>query len=355
MVALDPVARAFDQLAVMHARGARGLASAASEAQIEMAHRVGIELEPALRERLHQIDTATRRIHLGARQRIGRARLEAEPAMHAIEEQLVIDDVANRRDARELSAISIPPTKHPGLKIPAGSKLALSRRINLSAPSSGESKAISCSSRRSAERRIENAQMAASARGDRAPSGHAVRAASAPAVSNRNLRDAASGVSAKLRVAFGETSRELAREARRCCAVKLPAGKLEVAQPLIGFRSRRRLRGSQPASDRRALQNLRRCWSADSSHFRLISREPASSRNLPRVPNARARLRTQHFEMRQRERVEQLRGRVEGCPRSDRIARSPARRVPVVGRTLNAASVTIPSVPKDPVSTFIRS
>ena len=61
-----------------------------------MAHCIRIELEPAFRERLHEIDTATRRIHLRARKRIGRARLQAEPAMHAIEEQFVINNVTNR-------------------------------------------------------------------------------------------------------------------------------------------------------------------------------------------------------------------------------------------------------------------
>src|SRR5713226_2689118 len=60
-----------------------------------MAHRVVVELDLAFGERLHQVDPPTWRIHLGPRQHVGRARLEAEPAMDAVEQQLVIDDIAH--------------------------------------------------------------------------------------------------------------------------------------------------------------------------------------------------------------------------------------------------------------------
>ena len=69
MMMLDVRARVLDEAAVVNARGARGFASAASEAQIEMAHGVVVEFEPAFGERLHQVDAAARRIHLGARHR----------------------------------------------------------------------------------------------------------------------------------------------------------------------------------------------------------------------------------------------------------------------------------------------
>src|SRR6266481_944195 len=66
-----------------------------------MAYRVVVELDLAFGERLHQVDPPTRRIHLGTRQHVGRARLEAEPAMHAVEQELVIDDVAHGLRMRE--------------------------------------------------------------------------------------------------------------------------------------------------------------------------------------------------------------------------------------------------------------
>ena len=47
MMMLDVRARVLDEAAVVNARRARGFASAASEAQIEMAHGVVVEFEPA--------------------------------------------------------------------------------------------------------------------------------------------------------------------------------------------------------------------------------------------------------------------------------------------------------------------
>ena len=85
----------------MNARGTRGLASAASEAQDrDGARRRRRASRRALGERLHQVDAPARRIHLGPRQHVGRARLQAEPAMHAVEQQFVFDHVAHRRRRR---------------------------------------------------------------------------------------------------------------------------------------------------------------------------------------------------------------------------------------------------------------
>src|SRR5271155_3850214 len=126
----------------MNARRAGGLATAAAEAQIKMARGVVVEHDASFGDRLHQIDSAARRVHLASRHDVGRARLRAKPAMNAVEEQVVVGDISNPtprwRHARLVH--QIPPTKHPGLKIPAGSKAALSRRMSASAPSLGVSK-----------------------------------------------------------------------------------------------------------------------------------------------------------------------------------------------------------------------
>src|ERR1039458_9853205 len=120
----------------MNAGRAGGLATAASEAQIEMARRIVVELDAAFGDRLHQIDSAARRVHLASRYNVGRTSLGAKAAMNAFEQQVVVGDAANRIQWCDGSrGHQIPPTKHPGLKIPAGSKAALSRRISASAPS----------------------------------------------------------------------------------------------------------------------------------------------------------------------------------------------------------------------------
>src|ERR1700722_7600386 len=102
----------------MNAGWAGGLASAASETQIEMARGVIVEIETSFGKRLHQIASAARRVHLASSYNVGRACLGAESAMHTVEQQVVVANVANRiryRDARR--GHQIPPTKHPGLKI----------------------------------------------------------------------------------------------------------------------------------------------------------------------------------------------------------------------------------------------
>src|SRR5208283_37327 len=149
----------------MNARRAGGLATAASEAQIKMTRDVVVELDASFGDRLHQIDSATRRVHLASRHDVGRARLSAEPAMNAVEEQVIVGDISYRtRRCHARLGHQIPPTKHPGLKIPAGSKAALSRRMSASAPSLGVSKNSSelrISGAAASNRRVPRAESAA--------------------------------------------------------------------------------------------------------------------------------------------------------------------------------------------------
>src|ERR1700683_2297118 len=150
----------------MNARRAGGLATAAAEAQIKMARCVVVELDASFGDRLHQIDSAARRVHLASRHDVGRAGLRAEPAMNAVEEQVVVGDVSNRtRRCHDRLVHQIPPTKHPGLKMPAGSKAALSRRMSASAPSLGVSKNTSelrMAGGAASSRRLPRAECAAS-------------------------------------------------------------------------------------------------------------------------------------------------------------------------------------------------
>src|SRR5208282_5705413 len=133
--------RTLNQAAVMNAGWAGGLATAASEAQIEMARRVVVEVDAAFGQRLHQIDSAARRVHLASRYNVSRTSLGAKATMNAFEQQVVVGDAAHRIQRYERGrGHQIPPTKHPGLKIPAGSKAALSRRISARAPALGVSK-----------------------------------------------------------------------------------------------------------------------------------------------------------------------------------------------------------------------
>src|SRR5208337_404214 len=111
-----------------------------------MACRVVVEVDAAFGEQLHQIDSAARRAHLASRYNVGRTSLGAQPAMDAGEQQVVVGSAANRIQWSEGSlSHQMPPTKHPGLKIPAGSKAALSRRMSASAPALGVSKNSSVS------------------------------------------------------------------------------------------------------------------------------------------------------------------------------------------------------------------
>src|SRR5215467_12431082 len=96
-LALHLGARGLDELAVGHAGGAHRLAGAAAEAEIEMGDRGVAQLEPALRERLHDKDAAARRVHLGAEDGEGGAVREAEAAVHAAVHALHVVTVEGER------------------------------------------------------------------------------------------------------------------------------------------------------------------------------------------------------------------------------------------------------------------
>ena len=57
---------------------------------------VRVRVEAPLGQRLHLVDAPARRVHLGARQDVSGTSFEAQAAMDAIEEQFVIDHVADR-------------------------------------------------------------------------------------------------------------------------------------------------------------------------------------------------------------------------------------------------------------------
>src|SRR5437867_6543601 len=100
-------ARLHDQLVVLHARWARGHTRHAAEATIEVLEDRLRQLPP-LGQRLHQIDAATRRIHLLSPRLIRGAGRQTKTAVHAVVDQLALDHS--------------PPTKQPGLSRRSGSK-----------------------------------------------------------------------------------------------------------------------------------------------------------------------------------------------------------------------------------------
>src|SRR5437899_307461 len=92
--ARDPVCRMlfrnlaahrFHHLTEMHTRRTRRLASAAVETAEHMLFERRCDLRPAFVECAHQVDPASRRIHLAAEDAICRTRRQAESAMHAIQ------------------------------------------------------------------------------------------------------------------------------------------------------------------------------------------------------------------------------------------------------------------------------
>ena len=73
----------------------------------------------------HQQDPPARRVHLVLEDRVGRARRQAEAAVHAVLDQVRV----GRRRGGVPGSAHIPPTKAPGRKIRAGSKRAFRRSI----------------------------------------------------------------------------------------------------------------------------------------------------------------------------------------------------------------------------------
>ena len=84
---LDPLARELDQPVVLHARRARGQAGHAAEAAVEVLGDRAVQLDRPVERRLHQPDPAARRVHLLVPELVGRARRQAEAAVHAVVDQ----------------------------------------------------------------------------------------------------------------------------------------------------------------------------------------------------------------------------------------------------------------------------
>ena len=80
--------RALDEDVVAHAARAGGHARQAAEAAVEVAGDRRVELDLAAVDQVHQVDAAAGRVHLVSPERVGRARRQAEPAVHAGVEQL---------------------------------------------------------------------------------------------------------------------------------------------------------------------------------------------------------------------------------------------------------------------------
>ena len=112
-------ARVLDQLVVLHPRRAGGHAGHAAEAAVEVLDHRRRDLLVAL---LHQHDPPARRVHLLAPQHVGRARGQAEAAVHA-----VVDQVELGRPGGVVAAHT---------HTPAGSKRSFTRRISSRAPGS---------------------------------------------------------------------------------------------------------------------------------------------------------------------------------------------------------------------------
>ncbi len=84
VIALDLRARGFDQFPVIHSRGAGRHAGDAAEARIKMADPVFVHLRFAFESQFHQVNSAARRIHFLAPERIGGARGQAKAAVDAL-------------------------------------------------------------------------------------------------------------------------------------------------------------------------------------------------------------------------------------------------------------------------------
>ena len=123
--ALDLRPHPLDQLVVLDARRARGHARHAAEAAVEVRDHLGRDRLALLVADAHQHDAPARRVHLVLEDRVGRARRQAEAAVHAVLDQVRL----GRRRGGVPGGAHIPPTKAPGRKIRAGSKRAFRRSI----------------------------------------------------------------------------------------------------------------------------------------------------------------------------------------------------------------------------------
>src|SRR5262245_55990502 len=126
--------RRLQELAEGHAGGARRLAAAAAETEIEVTGEGWGETNPSLGGRAHEIDAAARRVHLLAQHAIGRALRQTDAAVDTGAQALrgrSVDGIEGAGGGH----VQSPPAKRPRLRIPRGSNSALSRFITVSAGS----------------------------------------------------------------------------------------------------------------------------------------------------------------------------------------------------------------------------
>ena len=102
---LDVRARRLDQPVVLHARRDTTVTHAMQPRQrSKCSTTVSVERDRAVDERAHQVDAAARRVHLLVPQRVGRARRQAEAAVHAVGDQLGLHSASTTRSASGLHA-----------------------------------------------------------------------------------------------------------------------------------------------------------------------------------------------------------------------------------------------------------
>ena len=92
VMALDVVASGFEERAVLDAAGTGGLAGAAAEAKVDVAHGGVGQRQAAVLERAHEVDSAAGRVVLVAGLQVGRARGKAEAAVDAGKRLVVIEE-----------------------------------------------------------------------------------------------------------------------------------------------------------------------------------------------------------------------------------------------------------------------
>src|SRR5579862_1503364 len=78
---LDLSARGFNQFAILDSRWTRGLARAAIEATVDVRDEGIAERKPAFVDQLHLADSPARRIRFLSPQLVGRAVIQAKPAV----------------------------------------------------------------------------------------------------------------------------------------------------------------------------------------------------------------------------------------------------------------------------------
>ena len=87
----DVHAKRLNQFAILDAGRARRFARPAVEAQVEMVMNLVIQLQAAVGNGAHEVDAAARAIRFEAKLEVCRASRGAQAAMHAIQEQLIVD------------------------------------------------------------------------------------------------------------------------------------------------------------------------------------------------------------------------------------------------------------------------